>query len=308
MIPRQVYLTRRRFSLRSPEWSLIIFTVFTQLAVGAVIFLSTAFGFSITKLESSIPKDYLVKFLLFVILIIVIALLTSFFHLGKPKNSIYAVTHFSSSWLSREIIFALLFTISLCLLSFTIYKFQNWMMVKQTLLIAVVIFGLITIYSMIKVYMLPTVPAWNSFSTPLRFFSTAIILGGISVVIFIALLNKQTGIVFPVESAKLVKIILLILALTAVLNLAAYLFHLFSLKDAGLAGLESYKLILDVNSILFYLWSGLSFISVVLLIYFGVINNQLVNFTLAVTIGVGLLVVEIIGRYLFYAYYARVGI
>lgn len=308
MIPVQVYLMKRRFSLKTPEWSLIFFTVLIQFAVGAILFLGTVFGFSITKLESAIPKDALIKFLLFITLIIIIALLSSFLHLGKPKNSIHSITHFASSWLSREIVFVLLFTISLCLFSFVTYKFHTLLMIKQVLLIAVCLFAIVTLYSMIKVYVLPTVPAWNSISTPIRFFSTAIILGGISFIVFAVFLNKDAGFVFPFDLQRLVKIIFLIIAAAATINLAAYLVHLIGLKSAGLAELESYKLVFESNLIPFYLWIGLSVISIILLFYFGVTNNLLTSLPLSIVLAVGLSVVELISRHLFYAYYARVGI
>ena len=47
--------------------------------------------------------------------------------------------------------------------------------------------GVLLIVAMSGIYMIPTVPAWNTFYTPLSFFGSAVLLGTIGMVIFMML-------------------------------------------------------------------------------------------------------------------------
>lgn len=103
-------------------------------------------------------------------------LLASFFHLGSPQRAFLAVSHLNSSWLSREIAFALLF--SACLL---VLLLENFWRLPAWLAGSAGLVGLLAaatlIFSMSKIYMLKTIPAWNSFATLTAFSCAAVLLG-----------------------------------------------------------------------------------------------------------------------------------
>lgn len=100
-------------------------------------------------------------------------LITSFAHLGTKRNAWRALNHLRKSWLSRELLFTLLFG-------------AGWLatLISMALHADSVIFpwlaaliGLGLIYCMSRVYRLRSVPAWDSWRTLARFFLSAALLG-----------------------------------------------------------------------------------------------------------------------------------
>jgi DMSO reductase anchor subunit len=101
------------------------------------------------------------------------AMLMSFAHLGTKRNAWRVLSHLQKSWLSREILFTLLFG-------------AGWLATTGSLLLGVnymvpgVLTGLIglwLVHAMARVYALRMVPAWNSDRTQVRFFISAGLLG-----------------------------------------------------------------------------------------------------------------------------------
>ena len=112
-----------------------------------------------------------------VVLIMILALLASLFHLGKLAHVIGAVPNLASSWLSREVVFAVAFVIVI-----GIYALLQWRKVgseglRATLGWISALTGIALVYCMGMAYMLPAQPAWNTFATPVTFFVTALLLG-----------------------------------------------------------------------------------------------------------------------------------
>ncbi len=161
------------------ERSLILFTLLFQMAVGAFLTL-WALHPLVAREASEIAADRLFTAAPFTIgLLIAMGLVASFFHLGSPHNAWRAVANLRSSWLSREILFTLLFTAT----AMTCFGLR-WSQVGPSVLwelsaLLAGICGLSLIYCMARVYMLRSIPVWNSWVTPTSFFVTTFLLGGL---------------------------------------------------------------------------------------------------------------------------------
>ena len=80
------------------DWALVIFTLCISAAAGACIF----YG-----LERQKTADHkLERGFLYLLIMVVIGLLGSLLHLGRPWAAPYSILNIGSSWLSREILFA----------------------------------------------------------------------------------------------------------------------------------------------------------------------------------------------------------
>ena len=104
------------------------------------------------------------------------ATLSSFLHLGNPANAPKALNNLSGSWLSREILAIGIFTTSL-----VITLIVGWLTgdsgYLKYLMVLTSLSGLVLLVTMTRIYMMPTIPAWNSWHTPVSFVSTALSLG-----------------------------------------------------------------------------------------------------------------------------------
>lgn len=140
-------------------WSLVIFTLLAQGAVGMVILQGLFGGKSATtsKVWSIIA-----------LLLIAIGTLTSLAHLSDPFVSYFTITNAATSWLSLEIIavsgFGLLF------LGYVLCQ-KRWLLWLSGLA------GAVLIYVMAQVYIIPNVPFWDSQLTLWIFATTTILLG-----------------------------------------------------------------------------------------------------------------------------------
>ncbi|MDO5700840.1 MAG: dimethyl sulfoxide reductase anchor subunit [Bowdeniella nasicola] len=114
--------------------------------------------------------------------VLVLGLLGSMAHLGNPFNALNTFRHLSTSWLSREILFGCLFAG----LGF-LFAFLQWMKwgsarLRQVVAGLTALVGLGLVYVMSMVYAsLPTVPAWNLWTTPATFYVTTFLLGCLAV-------------------------------------------------------------------------------------------------------------------------------
>jgi anaerobic dimethyl sulfoxide reductase subunit B (iron-sulfur subunit) len=91
-----------------------------------------------------------------------LGMIASFAHLGSKKNAWRAVTHLRKSWISREILFALLFG-SAWLATTLLSMFTQRLPILLAALAALL--GLELVHSMSQVYRLRAVAAWNTWRT-----------------------------------------------------------------------------------------------------------------------------------------------
>ena len=163
------------------ELPLVAFTILAQMSVGSFVVLGVVHLFGIRK-HGHGAVDRLSDPALYAIgPAMVLGLIASIFHLGNPVNALNAINHLGSSWLSREIFFGSAFA---CMGAvFAVVQWRRWLtpLLRQILAGATALVGLVLVYSMSMVYMLPTVPAWNHWATPVGFFTTTFLLGALAV-------------------------------------------------------------------------------------------------------------------------------
>ncbi len=148
------------------ERSLVVFTLLAQLAVG-VFWVSGALDFWAGYKTA----------LLAVPVLMALGMLASFFHLGTPLNAWRAFANLRSSWLSREVLFSVLFAGAS-----GIFAALEWfelapVAVRDAIAWTTALLGLALIFSMANAYRARTVPAWDTWATPISFFTTSLLLG-----------------------------------------------------------------------------------------------------------------------------------
>lgn len=162
---------------------MILFTVVTQMCVGAFLVLGVAQVGSAAKRGGNDVVERVNRPVLYAIgPVMVFGLIVSMLHMGYPAHTLNVLHHPQTSWLSREIMFGCGFA----LLGF-LYALLTWFRLVSfavqrmlALLTAAVGVGLVVCESMIY-YSLVTIPAWHSWWVPFSFAATTIILGTLSV-------------------------------------------------------------------------------------------------------------------------------
>jgi anaerobic dimethyl sulfoxide reductase subunit C (anchor subunit) len=159
--------------------SLVAFSLLSQMSVGTFWMLGVL-RFWVARQAGVAAAEALTQAPLLVVdLLMISGLVASFFHLGAPNRAWRAVANVRSSWLSREVLFALLFAGATVLLGA-----MQWFDFGISALRSMVgglaaLLGLLLIVSMAKAYRLRTIPAWDMWATPATFLITALLLGGL---------------------------------------------------------------------------------------------------------------------------------
>ena len=269
--------------------SLILFTILSQAAVGTFWVLMI-----IQVFFASETGENLISFSLMLTTIMMIcSLLIALGHLGSPLIAFKAIRHVRNSWLSREVILASAFA-GLCLVTTYLHYFQSGLSNTHTGTAWVTaIIGFMFIYSMGKLYMLKTVSWWNSMLTPLSFYLTTTVLGGLLINLF--LMMGTTGNTMAEPFALISKGVLLILTFEMVL-IQIRVTRLFSGSNVQKGFAQSF---MDQFGQLFYLRLGMSllgfvFLAIMLFTHRFNLGLYLIPFIL-------LVFAEFLGRYLFYA-------
>ncbi|MGI5951808.1 MAG: dimethyl sulfoxide reductase anchor subunit family protein [Brooklawnia sp.] len=164
------------------ELPMIAFTVLSQMCVGAFIVLGLVQTIGATR-YSNRAIDRLADPALFAIgPALVAGLIASMFHMHDVFNVLNVFRHWDSSWLSREIIFGMLFA-GLGFLFFIMQALKlGSATVRRVLALITAAAGVGLVIAQCQIYYsLPTVPAWNSWATWVQFFGTTLLLGALSV-------------------------------------------------------------------------------------------------------------------------------
>lgn len=164
--------------MNTAELPMILFTVIAQMCVGAFVALGAIQVFGRARYGQR-TVDRLTDPVLYAIgPLMVLGLLVSMFHMNDVFHVFNVFRHWNSSWLTREIIFGILFA------GFGfLFAFLQWFklasgLVRQIVAIVAGLFGVALLYSMTSIYAtLVAVPAWNTWFTPFQFIAVAIILG-----------------------------------------------------------------------------------------------------------------------------------
>ena len=174
------------------EWALPVYTIMMQMAAGTMLMLWLVY-IGVARRYGKLVADQLSHNLVMIVFVTVIAaMIGSHFHLSRPFLSVFAVMNLKSSWLSREVFFTIVFAA----LVGSLWLLQRLRIGPPRVYLAVgwgaVAMGLVTVYCMSHVYLLPTQVAWNSLVTPVTFFSTAFLLGNLAMAALL-LINLYLG-------------------------------------------------------------------------------------------------------------------
>jgi anaerobic dimethyl sulfoxide reductase subunit C (anchor subunit) len=159
--------------------SLVFFTVLSQTAVGVIIFRWLVLlrgGLDFTH------PDFRRISLIIIVLLLLLSLAIAFLHLGNPVHAYYAINNLRKSWLSREI-FALSLLMATLLFNFIFVSKNNYEIKEILISVISILLGISLIYSMIKLYMIPSVITWNNPFTPLSFIITTFLCGIVLLVV-----------------------------------------------------------------------------------------------------------------------------
>ncbi|MEQ6900100.1 DmsC/YnfH family molybdoenzyme membrane anchor subunit [Nocardioides sp. YIM 152588] len=158
---------------------MVLFTVFTQMAVGTFLALGVVYLATLGKAQ----PDRVVDPVLYAIgPAMVFGLAVSTLHMHDITHTLNVIRHWDSSWLTREILFGVAFAGAGFL-----FAFLAWFQIGSRAMRQVVAFvaallgiGLVWAQSMVY-YSLRTVPAWNTWEVPFFFFATTVLLGALAV-------------------------------------------------------------------------------------------------------------------------------
>ncbi|MCJ7661664.1 MAG: dimethylsulfoxide reductase subunit B [Anaerolineales bacterium] len=305
-----------RAHLDMNEWPLILFTLLSQLTAGALIVLVILNSIFAWKLGITEPNFMNVNALFGVTLVFILSLLISFFHLGKPQKSHLAIINIGSSWLSREAFFGATLAGLLVFLSIMQIFDIGSSSTRNLFAWAAVVIGIIFVSSMSRVYMLRTVPTWNSLKTPLSFFITALMLGDLAVIVYLSSapgsIANTLGISSPDLMANAFQWFALSLFGLLVLDMLVTLIWWadFDPQKYGLQQIafsqDRYRIISGLRLTLTFL--GISLIGAFLYQY-SLSTNPVIQLRVIAWLSFGLvLIAKIMGRYLFYKSYLRFGL
>lgn len=164
------------------ELPMILFTVLAQMSVGAFVVLGVVQTLGSAKYKASTIDRIADPALYAIGPVMVLALLVSMFHMNDVSHVLNVFRHWNSSWLSREIIFGLVF--AACGFLFAACQWFRWgsARFRQALGAVAALVGVGLIFVMSRIYAsLSTVPAWNTWFTFVQFALTAILLGSVAV-------------------------------------------------------------------------------------------------------------------------------
>jgi len=302
------------------EWALPVYTILMQIAAGILLMLWVIRLQGQSKLGKEKMSQMLDTPITIVFFTIVSAIIGAHFHLSKPYLSLLAILNFRTSWLSREIIFTILFFLSAGSLWILHSKRIGHEKLISILGWLSILFGWVNIYCMARIYLLPTQVAWNSPLTIMYYFGTTLLLGAIATAA-ILIMDLRFAEVRISETTEhrvyLVQRSLLWFSILASMMVVLIFFINFyqisNLQFAGEPALTSLNLLLGLYQPLLGLRLGLAVIGVAWFIYslIQMRQNRRTAQELLVPIYASCLLVmigEILGRFLFYATHVRIGI
>ncbi|WP_069365580.1 dimethyl sulfoxide reductase anchor subunit family protein [Salisediminibacterium beveridgei] len=262
------------------ELPLVLFTVLSQIAVGALLTLWILDMFN--KVQNPKLGIWLSSS---IFVIAVIAILASVFHLGQPFMAFLALSNIQTSWLTREI-----WMFSLMLVTMIAYV---WTWIKPALTLRkwlggiASLFGLLAVMGSAMIYVLPALPAWNNFSPIFFFVMSAVIIGPLYVSVFFYLFNEEDRHVWKIAP---------VMALVYAMSSFFYITVMFS--GSGAIEMTASNI---VNHPMFVMRGLLSWVApVVLLLPFLFMKKRKPAMILVLAVFIMVFAGEIIGREIFY--------
>lgn len=303
------------------EWALVIFTVVMQMAVGAFVILGGVHYFAARRNGIDEADKLSDRALLAIGPVVVLGLLVTFLHLGNPINAPRAIAHFSTSWLSREIILSIAFGVLGAAFAFMQWRKISSAAVRNVLALITAAVGLVLVYTMSMVYRLVTVPAWDTLATTISFYLTAFLLGGLAMgAAFVAnfwyVRRKNMdpkNVQYSMLATSLRWIALISIALLGLQFVVVPLYLSQLAAGADPAAIASIDIISQQNGVTFALRLVLLFVGAGLLAVFVYQNAasesklRIVSSTAILAFAL-VLISEVLGRYLFYVSMVQIGL
>ena len=292
--------------METRDWSLVFFTVLTQAAVGAFLVLQVLGRLSHRRRARREDPETGVSLLL-LLGVLSAGLFAALFHLSTPLQAARAVVNFSTSWLSREIVFGSLFAVLLGTLAWRERRAASFPLAAWLPRLTAAA-GLAFLACQTAIYLLPAQPAWNSFATPAAFGGTALRLGILGVAAGLAGLAAA--------SSAILRGLALAGILALALEFAVVPLHLAALagEPSAAAAASVQRLTGDYGGVLLLrlglLAAAAAALGGVVALARGALPPSRQRLVAALTSGaLGLVLVsEVCGRFLFYAMRVRVGI
>lgn len=295
------------------ELPLVFFTVFAQAVVGAFIGLTLV----LTTSQGKQAENRLHYAMTILWGLMALGFIASTTHLGSPERAFNALNRVGASDLSNEIFTgSTFFALGGAYWALATAVFLQKDHVKLPLVdklagiiapishklpkgwttlgrIIVAISGVIFVGAMAKLYLIPTVPTWNSIFTPLSFGLTALLAGSALTVVLLQLAKVETG---QALFAKLSVLFALIAVVVAIFHYQ----HLAQTKNAIFHALDL------VPNYLGYTILRFGFIAVGLAALFTSVKKQALALSIAGTVFI--IAGELVARTLFYGTHMTVGL
>lgn len=285
----------------SSEWALLLFTLFAPTAVGLIFsmaVMSSGRHMVLRLIYTSVRQQVTI----IAILLMAAAVLFSFFHLGSPFRAVYAMSNLQTSWLGREIFMVIVFSGMLAVRLIILIIYRTGEVLNRIVLWICLIAGFAMIYTMARVYMIPTIPAWDQASTMVLFLSGSLLLG---IPLFLYLLIAGNIVHLDKQGTK--RFFRLMVSFVLFAFLARLIFASFAVDISEDAGFPPRAI--PVAIILLHYLFSLS--GIVLLLGWGFISaitsEKFLRYLVPVAFSC-LLLGEVLGRYIFFSGYYRVGV
>jgi anaerobic dimethyl sulfoxide reductase subunit C (anchor subunit) len=163
------------------ERPLVAFTLLSQTAVGAFLTLGALDLWAGDLAGAAAARTLTDGLLLAIGPVVGVAMLFSLLHLGTPRNAWRSAANLRASWLSREILCALLFAGTGAAFAVSRWSGAGSAGLRTLLAIAGALSGIALVYAEARVYRIRTVPCWDTPLTTVSFFATALLLGPLAV-------------------------------------------------------------------------------------------------------------------------------
>lgn len=295
------------------ELPLVFFTVFAQAVVGCFIALSLV----LTTQHGKAAENRLHYAMVILWVLMALGFIASTTHLGSPERAFNALNRVGASDLSNEIFTgSIFFALGAGYWALATATFLQKDGVKRPLVsplanliapistklpkgwatlgrVVVAMSGVVFIGAMAKLYLIPTVPTWNTIFTPLAFGLTALLAGSALAVVLLQLAKVETG------QSLFAKLAALFALVAAVVTFFHYQ-HLAQTKNAIFNALDLVPNYATYTALRFGL------IVAVLGLLFASLKKQTVALS-----GLGFVLIvagELISRTLFYGTHMTVGL
>jgi len=283
------------------EWALPVYTILIQL--------------NRDEMDQMIDNPITIIFLT-----IVTGIIGAHFHLSRPYLSFLAVFNFKSSWLSREIVFTVIFFLSVGSL-WILRRREGYHRILEIFLgwFAVVI-GFVSIYCMARIYLLPTQITWNSPITITYYLVTTLLLGSMATTVLFVMDLKFAEVreldIPKIRVAIIEKSLIWLAVIASIMAIMVFVLNFYQisyLQNAGETAKTSLNLLFGLYQPLLRLRLGLMPTGVGLLVISIILmirkkKNVLDLVTVIYISCLLVMIAEILGRFIFYATHVRLGL